>query len=87
MLDDMDRGPKIALIVIVAALVLLLAVPLIVILAAVIASFVLGLGNEQALVLVPVCGPAFGRRVRRTAVGVGRRCLSTAPGTAPADAE
>jgi FlaG/FlaF family flagellin (archaellin) len=79
MLDDMDRGPKIVLLIIVAALLFLLAVPLVVLLAAVIATFVLGLG-EEAVLLAPVCGPAAGRRVRRTAVGVGRRCFSSVRG-------
>ena len=65
MLDDMDRGPKIAIIALVVVVVLVLAVPLVFVLAAVIATFVLGLGNE-AVLLIPVAGPAFGRRVRRT---------------------
>ena len=42
MLDDMDRGPKIAIIALVAVVVLVLAVPLVFVLAAVIATFVLG---------------------------------------------
>jgi len=71
----MDRGPKIVLLVIVAVLLLVLAVPLVVLLAAVIATFVLGLG-EEAVLLVPVCGPAFGRRVRLTAVEATRRGVS-----------
>jgi hypothetical protein len=36
---------------------------------------VLGLG-EEAVLLVPVCGPAFGRRVRLTAVEATRRGVS-----------
>ncbi|MEF8884028.1 MAG: hypothetical protein V5A44_02760 [Haloarculaceae archaeon] len=83
MLDDMDRGPKVTLFVIVAVLLLVLAVPLVVILAAVIASFVLGLGEEAAL-LVPVCGPAFARSARQSAVEAGRRAGSTIRGTVAA---
>jgi hypothetical protein len=63
MLDDMDSGVKILVIVLVVGVVLVLAVPLIVILAAVIASFVLGLGSEAAL-LLPVCGPGAARWLR-----------------------
>jgi len=63
MLDDMDSGVKIIVIILVVGVALVLVVPLIVILAAVIASFVLGLGSEAAL-LVPVCGPGFARHVR-----------------------
>jgi len=82
MLDDMDSGVKILLIILVAGIVLVLAVPLIVILAAVIASFVLGLGSEAAL-LAPVCGPAFARRVRAQVSGLFDR--STLPGPAVDD--
>jgi len=63
MLDDMDSGVKIIVIILVVGVVLVLAVPLLIILAAVIASFVLGLGSEAAL-LVPVCGPGVVRRMR-----------------------
>jgi FlaG/FlaF family flagellin (archaellin) len=84
MLDDMDRGPKIVLLVIVAVLLLLLAVPLVVILAAVIATFVLGLGEEAAL-LAPVCGPAFARRTRQVALGTARRVDATVRGSSAAE--
>jgi hypothetical protein len=69
MLDDMDSGVKIIVIILVVGVALVLVVPLIVILAAVIASFVLGLGSEAAL-LVPVCGPGFGRHVRARVSGL-----------------
>ena len=65
----MDSGVKILVIVLAIGVVLVLAVPLIVILAAVIASFVLGLGNEAAL-LVPVCGPGATRLLRSRLSGV-----------------
>jgi hypothetical protein len=82
MLDDMDSGVKVLVIILVIGIVLVLAVPLIVILAAVIASFVLGLGSEAAL-LLPVCGPAFASRVRASIRGLLDR--STLPGVASGD--
>jgi FlaG/FlaF family flagellin (archaellin) len=68
-------GPKILVIVIAVVVLLLLAVPVVVILAAVIASFVLGPGEETPLLLVPACDPAFGRGVRQVAFGSVRRRL------------
>jgi hypothetical protein len=86
MLDDMDSGVKILVIILVVGLVLVLAVPLIVILAAVIASFVLGIEGEAAL-LVPVCGPGVARQVRSRAVSTldGRTTTMTASVTADGD--
>jgi len=69
MLDDMDSGVKILVLILVVGVVLVLAVPLLIILAAVIASFVLGLGNE-AVLLVPVCGPGLARHVRARVSGL-----------------
>ena len=42
MLDDMGTGPKVAIIALVVVVVLVLAVPLVFVLAAVIATFVFG---------------------------------------------
>lgn len=64
MLDDMDNSVKLILFVVVGILLLFLAIPVIIILAAVIGAFVLGLG-EEAVLLAPVCGPTFARRLRR----------------------
>jgi|GEM_PF-2486323 len=86
MLDDMDSGVKILVIILVVGVVLVLAVPLLIILAAVIASFVLGLEGQAAL-LVPVCGPGVARRLRSRVVGVlaGRKHAVGACGGASGD--
>lgn len=64
MFDEMDNTVKLVLLVVVALVVLVVAVPVLIVLAAVIASFVLGLGSEAAI-LVPVCGPGVARELRR----------------------
>lgn len=65
MLDEMDGTVKIILLLVVALVVLFIVIPIVlIVVAAILGSFVLGLGEETAL-LIPVCGPGVARWLRR----------------------